>query len=125
MLRAWNYERLEEKVYEATLDNGLQVYLLPKPGFRKTYATLTTRFGSIDHRFRVEDGDVVELPDGIAHFLEHKMFEEEDGDVFNRFSQYGAQANAFTSFDMTSYLFSCTDHVEQNLTTLLDFVQRP
>lgn len=125
MLRAWNYERLEEKVYEATLDNGLQVYLLPKPGFRKTYATLTTRFGSIDHRFRVEDGDVVELPDGIAHFLEHKMFEEEDGDVFHRFAQQGASANAFTSFNRTAYLFSCTDRVKDNLLTLLDFVQRP
>lgn len=125
MLRTLSHDRLEEMVYHDTLDNGLQVFLLPKVGFRKTYATLTTRFGSIDHRFRVGDGDIVELPDGIAHFLEHKMFEEEDGDVFYRFAQQGASANAFTSFNRTAYLFSCTDRVKENLLTLLDFVQRP
>ena len=65
------------------------------------------------------------MPDGVAHFLEHKLFEKEDGDVFRLFSQYGAQPNAATSFDMTTYLFSCTSHVEENLRTLLDFVQRP
>jgi len=119
------HDRLEETVYHETLNNGLQVFLLPKTGFRKTYATLTTRFGSIDHRFRTADGDVVELPDGIAHFLEHKMFEEEDSDVFYRFAQQGASANAFTSFNRTAYLFSCTDRVKENLLTLLDFVQRP
>lgn len=124
-MQTLHYERLDETVYHDVLDNGLQVYLLPKPGFRKTYATLTTRFGSIDHRFRVENGDVVELPDGIAHFLEHKMFAEEEGDVFYRFAQQGASANAFTGFNRTAYLFSCTDRVKDNLLTLLDFVQRP
>ena len=67
----------------------------------------------------------IKVPDGIAHFLEHKLFEEEDGDIFHEFSKQGASANAYTTFDRTAYLFSCTDHVEQNLTTLLDFVQRP
>lgn len=65
------------------------------------------------------------MPDGIAHFLEHKMFEEEDGDIFLRFSSLGASANAYTTFERTTYLFSCTENVEENLTTLLDFVQRP
>jgi len=125
MLQTLNFDRLEEKVYYEVLENGLQVFVLPKPGFRKTYATLTTRFGSIDCRFCVENGDVVELPDGIAHFLEHKMFAEEEGDVFFRFAQQGASANAFTSFNRTAYLFSCTDRVKENLLTLLDFVQRP
>ncbi|OUM89643.1 MAG: zinc protease [Bacillus thermozeamaize] len=117
--------RLEETLYHETLPNGLQVFLLPKPGYRKTYATFTTRFGSIDRHFRLRNGEPIEVPDGIAHFLEHKMFEEEDGDVFHRFSQQGASANAFTSFTRTAYLFSCTDKVKENLLTLLDFVQRP
>ena len=66
----------------------------------------------------------MKVPDGIAHFLEHKMFEEEDGDVFNKFANFGASANAFTSFDRTAYLFSSTGHVKENLTTLLDFVSK-
>lgn len=119
------FEQLQETLYHEELDNGLNVYVLPKPGYNKTYATFSTRYGSIDNHFVSIEGETVKVPDGIAHFLEHKLFEEEEGDVFHRFSRYGAQANAFTSFEMTSYLFSCTDHVHQNLTTLLDFVQTP
>ncbi len=124
-LQTVHVPRLAETLYHETLANGLQVFLLPKPGYRKTYATFTTRFGSIDRHFRVKNGDPIEVPDGIAHFLEHKMFEEEDGDVFHRFAQQGASANAFTSFARTAYLFSCTDNVQDNLLTLLDFVQQP
>lgn len=68
---------------------------------------------------------MISVPDGIAHFLEHKLFEKEDGDVFQQFSKQGASANAFTSFTRTAYLFSSTSSVEQNLETLIDFVQEP
>ena len=119
-------ERLWESLYEAEIANGLRVFILPKKDFRQTYATFTTKYGSLDSEFlNPESGKRVKVPDGIAHFLEHKMFEEEDGDVFNRFAQYGAQTNAFTTFDSTTYLFSSTSLVEENLTVLLDFVQNP
>ena len=86
----------------------------------------TTDYGSIDNTFvPIGQEEMIEVPDGIAHFLEHKMFEKEDGDVFQKFGQQGASANAFTSFTKTSYLFSTTDQVTQNLETLLDFVQSP
>ncbi|MBM7659294.1 putative Zn-dependent peptidase [Bacillus mesophilus] len=120
------FEQLKEELYHETLSNGLQVYILPKQGFNKTYATFTTKYGSIDNRFVPLNGDEpVEVPDGIAHFLEHKLFEKEHEDVFQQFSKQGASANAFTSFTRTAYLFSSTSNVEQNLETLLDFVQAP
>ncbi|WP_018660180.1 EF-P 5-aminopentanol modification-associated protein YfmH [Heyndrickxia acidiproducens] len=120
------FEQLGETLYCETLDNGLNVYILPKPGFNKTYATFTTKYGSVDNEFIPLGKDQFQrVPDGIAHFLEHKMFEKENGDVFQQFSKQGAQANAFTSFNRTAYLFSSTDHVMQNLETLLDMVQSP
>ncbi len=122
-MKELTYEQINETLYYEKLENGLDVYLLPKKGFNKTYATFTTKYGSIDNHFRIPGGDEVKVPDGIAHFLEHKMFEEEDGDVFNEFATNGASANAFTSFTRTAYLFSSTDHVKENLTTLLNFVQ--
>jgi predicted Zn-dependent peptidase len=119
------HPQLKETLYYEQLPNGLEVYLLPKQGFFKTYATFTTRYGSIDNHFQPPGEEEIQVPDGIAHFLEHKMFEEEDGDVFTRFSKQGASANAFTSFDRTAYLFSATDQIKENLITLIDFVQRP
>lgn len=120
------FQQLQVDLYYEKLDNGLDVYILPKKGFNKTYATFTTNYGSIDNHFvphgKQEDRKV---PDGIAHFLEHKMFEKEDGDVFQQFSRQGASANAFTSFTRTAYLFSSTSDVEKNLETLIDFVQAP
>lgn len=120
------YEQLEEISYTETLDNGLKVTLLPKNDFHKTYGLFSTNFGSIDNQF-VPNGktEMITAPDGIAHFLEHKLFEKEDGDVFNTFGRLGASANAFTSFTRTAYLFSSTSHVSESLTTLLDFVQKP
>src|SRR5690242_3392085 len=115
------YDRLQEKLYFEQMSNGLKVYVLPKQGFRKTYAIFSTKFGSVDNHFRVEGQDDTKVPDGIAHFLEHKMFEEPEGDVFARFSSQGASANAFTSFDRTAYLFSATENVPDNLETLLNF----
>ena len=120
------FEQLKETLYHETLDNGLELYVLPKKGFNKTFATFTTKYGSIDNHFKSPQSDVpVKVPDGIAHFLEHKMFEEEEGDIFQQFSKQGASANAFTSFTRTAYLFSSTSNVTKNLTTLLDFVQHP
>lgn len=119
------YGPLKETLYHETLPNGLNVYLLPKPGFRKTYATFTTKYGSVDNHFQVEGKEEVTVPDGIAHFLEHKMFEEPTGDIFAVFASHGASANAFTSFDRTSYLFSATESIHDNLTTLINFVQNP
>lgn len=125
-MREIEYKQLAETLYEQELDNGLRVFILPKPSFRQTYACFTTRYGSIDREFIVPGETTMRtVPDGIAHFLEHKMFEEEHGDVFMDFARYGAQANAFTTFDATTYLFSCTSYVDENLTTLLDFVQHP
>ena len=120
------FPRLGEELYYEKLENSLKVYLLPKQGFHKTFATFTTKYGSIDNHFIPMGKTEFKLvPDGIAHFLEHKMFEKEDGDVFQQFSKQGASANAFTSFTRTSYLFSSTNQVELNLQTLLDFVQQP
>ncbi|WP_068619223.1 EF-P 5-aminopentanol modification-associated protein YfmH [Paenibacillus tuaregi] len=120
-----HYEQLQETLYHEVMDNGLQVYVLPKPGFKKTYATFTTKYGSIDNHFRVEGQEEISVPDGIAHFLEHKMFEEPEGDIFATFASQGASANAFTSFDQTSYLFSATENIPANLETLINFVQNP
>ena len=113
------YEQINETLYHEVLPNGLTVYLLPKNDYHKNY-------GSIDNEFiPYGEKEKVKVPDGIAHFLEHKLFEKEDGDVFQLFGKQGASANAFTSFTKTSYLFSTTDQVEKNLTTLIDFVQAP
>ncbi|WP_066068731.1 EF-P 5-aminopentanol modification-associated protein YfmH [Neobacillus soli] len=121
-----SFEQLQEELYHEKLPNGLNVYILPKKGFNKTYATFTTKYGSVDNTFvPLGKDEYVKVPDGIAHFLEHKLFEKEDGDVFQQFSRQGASANAFTSFTRTAYLFSSTSDVEKNLETLIDFVQEP
>ncbi|MDW8514523.1 EF-P 5-aminopentanol modification-associated protein YfmH [Priestia flexa] len=120
------FSQLKEQLYHEKMDNGLEVYILPKPEFNKTFATFTTKYGSVDNQFvPLGEDKMIKVPDGIAHFLEHKLFEKEDGDVFQQFSKQGASANAFTSFTRTAYLFSCTSNFEQNLETLVDFVQEP
>jgi predicted Zn-dependent peptidase len=120
------FEQLKETLYYEKMPGGLDVYVLPKEGFNKTYAVFTTKYGSIDNQFvPLGKDEMVRVPDGIAHFLEHKLFEKEDGDVFQQFSRQGASANAFTSFTRTAYLFSSTSNVEENLETLVDFVQDP
>lgn len=121
-----DYQLLGETLYQQTLPNGLTVSLLPKADYHKTYAVLTTNYGSIDDLFiPLGQSDYVQMPAGIAHFLEHKMFDKKDGDIFEAFSRQGASANAFTSFTRTSYLFSATNQIKTNLLTLLDFVQQP
>ena len=119
------YQQINETLYEEVLPNGLKVYLLPKADFHKTYGLFSTNYGSVDNHFGFSPEALHQVPDGIAHFLEHKLFEKEDGDVFQTFGQQGASANAFTSFTKTSYLFSATDQIKLNLETLIDFVQAP
>ncbi|MBD8031820.1 EF-P 5-aminopentanol modification-associated protein YfmH [Solibacillus merdavium] len=120
------FQQLDETLYFKRLNNGLDVYILPKKGFSKTFVTFTTKYGSVDRTFvPLGETEPITVPDGIAHFLEHKMFEKEDGDVFQKFSEVGAQANAFTSFTRTAYLFSATDHIYKSTETLLNFVQEP
>ncbi len=105
-------------------ESGLKIYILEKPLYNSAYAIFGTKYGSIDNCFSV-NGEKVEVPEGIAHFLEHKLFESEDGDAFTRYAETGAYANAFTSFDKTCYLFSCSSRFYDNLEILLDFVQSP
>ncbi|MBP3704897.1 MAG: insulinase family protein, partial [Clostridia bacterium] len=106
--------------------SGLTVFVYPKEKMRSTYAVFGTKYGSIDKCFKRSDEETAdETPAGIAHFLEHKLFESEEGDAFARFAQLGASANAYTSFETTRYLFSCTENAKQALEVLLDFVQSP
>ncbi|PTI35979.1 EF-P 5-aminopentanol modification-associated protein YfmH, partial [Staphylococcus warneri] len=120
------YDVIDETVYEHELQNGLRLFVIPKPGFQKTFVTYTTQFGSLDSRFKpLGKEDFVTVPDGVAHFLEHKLFEKEEEDLFTAFAEENAQANAFTSFDRTSYLFSATDHLENNIKRLLTMVETP
>lgn len=106
--------------------SGLDIYLYPKANVSTTRVILGTKYGSIDNCFWPEDAaEPITVPEGIAHYLEHKLFESEDGDAFARFSQTGASPNAYTGFDSTCYVFSCTDQLYESLEILLDFVQAP
>ncbi|MGP4067981.1 EF-P 5-aminopentanol modification-associated protein YfmH [Halobacillus sp. B29] len=120
------YDQINETVYTETMDNGLKVFLLAKPEMAKTFGIFTTNYGSIDQTFTpIGQDEKVTVPEGIAHFLEHKLFEKEDRDVFQDFTKLGASANAFTSFTKTAYLFTATSQIEKNVETLLNFVQDP
>lgn len=114
-----------EKYIYAEHESGLKIYICPKEAYTSAYAMFGTRYGSIDTKFAVDGGRMEEVPAGIAHFLEHKLFESEDGDAFTRYAKTGASANAYTSFDRTCYLFSCSDRFEESFDILLDFVQSP
>lgn len=120
-----NYPQFNETLYRTTLFNGLTVNLLPREGFYKTYAVMTTNYGSVDTQFVNSQGKQVDVLAGTAHFLEHKLFEKKDHDAFDVFGEYGADVNAFTSFTKTSFLFSTTQNLSKCLETLLDFVQEP
>lgn len=124
MKKEYFESEIGEAYVKATLDNGLKVYILEKPQYKSSYALFGTKYGSIDTIFSV-NGKETAVPEGIAHFLEHKLFESEDGDAFTKYAKTGAYANAFTSFDKTCYLFSCSDRFYENLKILLDFVQSP
>ncbi|MBE7009744.1 MAG: insulinase family protein [Ruminococcaceae bacterium] len=118
------YPRIGETVLRETLPNGLRVVVVPKPGYRKRYAFFATRYGGMDMRFRL-GGVWHDTPAGIAHYLEHKMFDTEDGSAMQALSQNGAEPNAFTANSMTAYYFDCTEHFEENLRVLLSFVSVP
>ena len=119
-------ERLGESYYVLNHKSGLTVNIYTKRGHNSAYAIFGTKFGSINTKFKfTEKNEVVTVPDGIAHYLEHKLFESEDGDAFKKYAKTGASANAYTSFDMTGYLFSCTENFEESLKILIDLVQTP
>lgn len=118
--------RTGDKYYEVRHSSGLKIFVYPKEKNNSTYAVFGTKYGSIDNCFKISDeAQAHQVPNGIAHYLEHKLFESEDGDAFARYAKTGASANAYTSFDMTCYLFSCTANVYESLEILLDFVQSP
>lgn len=118
--------RVHETIWEGLDETGLRIFVNPKRGYTKTFAVFGTRYGSIHTRF-VDPVDPRGLatPEGIAHFLEHKLFESRAGDVLERFSRLGASANASTSFDQTNYVFAASGRVEEGLELLLDFVLHP
>ncbi len=118
-------ERTGDSYYKINHDSGLTIYVYPKEGYKSAYAIFGTKYGSINTCFAVDDNEKITVPDGIAHYLEHKLFESEDGDAFARYAKTGANANAYTSFEKTCYLFSCTDKFDESLEILLDFVQDP
>ena len=117
------YPAVKEMVYRTRLSNGLTVALLPKKEFKEVYGSVTVQFGSVDTLVTEVDGDVKKYPAGIAHFLEHKLFEREDAsDLMSAFTSLGADSNAFTSFTKTNYLFSSTDYLLENLDLLDELV---
>lgn len=120
------YAGIGEEQIRIDHKSGLTAFIIPKPGFSRMYAVFATNYGSIDREFKSDCTDgFIEVPDGIAHFLEHKLFEGKDGNAFEKYAVTGAEANAYTSFDKTAYLFSCTDRFKENLRILLGFVQSP
>lgn len=117
---------LKEELYMKEYPCGLKAFIIPKKGYSKKYAMFSTNFGSIDSKFNLYGkGEIIEVPDGVAHFLEHKLFEQTDGNAMEMFADMGVSSNAFTSFNQTSYLFSCTDKFEEAFELLLRFVQNP
>jgi len=118
------YDRLDQTVFTDTLPNGLRIFVVPKPGFAKKFAFFATNYGSLDTSFTF-DGTHFCSADGVAHYLEHKMFDTEDGHALQDMSATGASPNAFTSYQMTAYHFECTDSFEENLRLLLSFVSVP
>jgi len=118
------YKRIGESVYSQRLPNGLEVRVVPKPGYAKKYAFFATRYGGMDTRFCL-NGKWLDTPAGIAHYLEHKMFDTKEGNALQELAKNGAEPNAFTSNAMTGYYFDSTDHFEENLEILLSFVSIP
>lgn len=118
--------RLDETCYFMKHPTGVRIYVYPRPDCDGAYAMYGANCGSVDDNFRLSDEkEFTKVPAGIAHFLEHKLFENEDCDAFERYAKTGASANAYTSFDRTCYLFSCTENFDESFEILLDFVQAP
>lgn len=120
------YDKAGEILYSYEHSSGLRAFVIPRKGYSKKYAAFATHYGSIDNEFIIPGEEKpTRVPDGIAHFLEHKLFEQEDGSVMDKFSALGSNPNAYTSFNQTVYLFSCTDKFYENLELLLNYVQNP
>lgn len=116
---------IKEKAYIEKLENGMNVIIIPKNTTKKKYVIWGVNFGSIDNHFKV-DGEEIYIPDGVAHFLEHKMFEQENGkNSLDTLMALGIDANAYTTSDHTAYLFECTDHFYEGLDELMNYVQNP
>ncbi|MBQ8603815.1 MAG: insulinase family protein [Oscillospiraceae bacterium] len=115
---------LNESYQLIETDSGLKVAVYNMPGYNAVHAVFATNFGSVDRSF-VMNGEKYDIPAGVAHFLEHKMFENEDGDAFEKYAKTGANANAFTGFDKTCYIFTATENVDESLDILLNFVTTP
>lgn len=115
---------LDEKYFFYKHDSGLRIYFCPKKEFKSYFAIIGTKYGSVNKNFKL-NSRIIETPAGIAHFLEHKLFECKTGDAFALFNKTGASANAYTSYDKTAYLFSCTDNLKKSLKILFDFIQEP
>ena len=121
-----NYKNLDLDLFYEKLDNGLEIYILPKNNVNNIYVTFSTKYGSNIIEFKENDKKFTKVPLGIAHFLEHKMFEQEDGtDIFSFYSERGADCNANTNNTKTTYLFSGPSFLDENLNLLLDYVQSP
>lgn len=120
-------KNINEVYYFEKLENGLSVYLVPKKDYYMTYGILATHYGSFDQEFvPLNESSFYSSPLGVAHFLEHKVFEcpnKEDASIL--FSRLGNESNAFTTYDTTAYMFSGTSHIDESIITLLDFVQNP
>jgi predicted Zn-dependent peptidase len=119
-------QRLDESYIKIKDKSGLTILFYPMKKYSTSYVLFGTKYGSIDTTFKTnQDDEYTQIPAGVAHFLEHKLFENEDGDAFSLFASTGASANAYTTFDRTCYLFSCADNFEESLKHLLNFVQNP
>ena len=118
------YKLIGEQIYSGKLPNGLSVFVVPKQGFQKSYAFFATDYGGADRRFKHNE-EWIDTPEGVAHFLEHKMFDTEDGNALTSLSANGASPNAYTSTDITAYHFECVEKFSENLETLLSFVSIP
>ncbi|NLP07925.1 MAG: insulinase family protein, partial [Clostridiaceae bacterium] len=120
------YDKAGESLYTYDHSSGLKAFVIPKKGYTKKYAAFAANYGSIDNEFIIPGEDeVTSVPDGIAHFLEHKLFEQKDESVMEKYSRLGSSPNAYTSFNKTVYLFSCTDRFDESFSLLLDYVQNP
>ena len=123
-MKTLTYPRIGEKAIWETLPNGLPICVVPKPGYARKFAFFTTRYGGMDMRFQL-DGQWLDTPAGIAHYLEHKMFDTADGSAMQDLARGGAEPNAYTSNAVTAYYFDCTEHFYDNLRILLSFVSVP
>lgn len=123
-IKTINFDKIDETMYLYQHKSGLKAFVIQKKGYSRKFAAFGTHYGSINSEF-VVNGERIKVPDGIAHFLEHKLFEQKDGSVMDKFSKLGSSPNAYTSFSQTVYLFSCTDKFFANFSLLLDYVQNP